>query len=429
MPKVKKIFQAPKGMHDILPDRQPYWEKFRKAVRETAESFGFQRIDTPILEETDLFLRGTGATTDIVTKQMYNLKAKSGHCLSLRPEGTPGVVRAYLEQGMMSWPQPVKLYYFGPMFRYEQPQAGRYRQFYQIGFESLGDQRAVMDAQIIQVCLNLLKNLGLGKIIIQLNSIGCKICRPTFRRSLMDYYRYRKNRICFDCRHRLRENPLRLLDCKDEKCQQTKAQAPIAVDYLCDECRQHFKNVLEFMDELGVSYFLNNNIVRGLDYYTKTVFEFFLEEGGEKISLSSALGGGGRYDDLVEQLGGKATPAVGAALGADRIVGLICQEDLKSFSFAPKVFLVQLGEMAKRKGLRLFEELTEAGIKSAEALSRDSITAQLKIANRLGVQFTLILGQQEALEGTVAIRDMQSGVQETVRQSEIINELKKRFKK
>ena len=429
MPKKKKQknFQAPKGTRDILPEEQLYWDRFYKVAEELAKDYGFQKIETPMFEDVELFSRGTGATTDIVTKQMYLLRTPGGARLALRPEGTPGVVRAYMENGLASQPQPIKLYYLGPMFRYEQPQAGRYRQLYQLGLENIGEPEAVLDAQIIQFCFSLFKDLGLKKANVQINSLGCPQCRSAYRRSLMDYYRYRKNRVCPDCRRRMKENPLRLLDCKEEKCQPIKSQAPATVDYLCEECNKHFKEVLEFLDELEIPYFLNNNLARGLDYYTKTVFEIFWDEEGEK---SSAFGGGGRYDGLVKDLGGKPTPAVGVGLGIDRIIALMKKEQVRLEPVRnPKIFLVQLGMMGKKKSLKLFEALREAGISTAESLSRDSIKAQLKIADRLKVKFALILGQQEALDGTVIIRDMETGVQEIVPLEKVIDEVKKRFRK
>jgi len=428
MPKVKsKQFQAPKGMRDILPEEQVYWDKFIKSAQRLAEDYGFQKIETPVLEDAELFVRSTGQTTDIVTKQMYTLRTSSHVRLALRPENTPGVLRAYLQDGLVNLPQPVKLYYYGPMFRHEQPQAGRWRQLYQFGLETIGEKASIMDAQIIQFCFHLFRLLGLTKINMHINSIGCQQCRPAYRRALVDYFRHRKNKLCPDCQRRLKENPLRLLDCKEEKCQPIKAQAPATVDYLCDECHRHFKEVLEYLDEMEMPYFLNNALVRGLDYYTKTVFEFFLEEN-EKYS-AIALGGGGRYDDLVKELGGKPTPAVGMALGVDRIVDVMKLTLKVKPTYNPKVFLVELGEMGRRKSLKLFETLHEAGIVTAESFGRDSIKAQLKNADRLGVKLALILGQQEALDGTVIIRDMQSGVQETVPQEKMVDQVKKRLAK
>jgi len=429
MAKIKKPIQVPKGTFDILPDDQKYWKKVRSAVSDVAQSYGFGRIDTPMFEYSDLYMASVGEATDVVEKQMYSFKSKGGDMLSLRPEGTAGVARAYIENGMTNLPQPVKLYYTGPMFRYEQPQSGRFRQFHQFGLETIGDAEPVLDAQIIQACFYLLKCLGLKKMVVQLNSLGCRTCRTAYRRALVDYYRHRKNKICLDCRRRLKENPLRLLDCKEEKCQPIKAQAPNIVDYLCEECHKHFKMVLEYLDELEIPYFLNNTIVRGLDYYTKTVFEIFTEDEQGKTTPANSLGGGGRYDNLVAQLGGKPTPAVGAALGIERVIHQMQKDQVKVSAFVPKVFLVQLGERGRKKGLKLFEKLSEAGIKIAESISRDSIKAQLKIADRLGAKFALILGQQEALDETVIIRDMATGVQETVPQGKVIDEVKKRLAK
>jgi len=429
MPRIKKqTFQAPKGMRDILPEEQVYWDKFFRVAHHLAEDYGWQKIETPVVEQAELFARGTGQTTEIVTKQMYTLRTSGGDRLALRPEGTPGVMRAYLENGLANMPQPVKLYYFGPMFRYEQPQAARWREFFHFGVETVGEAAPVLDVQIIQFCFHLFRSLGLKKINVQVNSIGCQQCRSPYRRALVDYYRYRKNKICPDCQKRLKENPLRLLDCKEEKCQPVKAQAPAVIDYLCEECHRHFKEVLEFLDELEIPYFLNSALVRGLDYYTKTIFEFFMED--EAGALQMVLGGGGRYDNLLKEMGGKPTPAVGMALGVDRIILAMRKEQVRvAPAYNPKVFLVQLGDMGKRKSLKLFETLHQAGVIAAESFSRDSIKAQLKIADRLGVKFSLILGQQEALDETVIIRDMQSGVQETVPQLKVIDEIKKRLAK
>jgi len=434
MPKKKfQTIQSLRGMHDILPQDQVYWERVRRVFKELAEDYGFARIDTPLVEEAALFVRGTGETSEVVEKQMYIFKTKGGDNVSLRPEGTPGVARAYIEHGMVELPHPVKLYYFGPMFRYESPQAGRYRQFYHAGVEMIGGQEPVLDAQIIQFFLHFLNNLGLKKLEVHINSLGCPDCRPAFRRALSGYYRSKKSHLCSDCQQRLKANPLRLLDCKDEKCQPIKAGAPLMLDYLCTQCRHHFKAVLEFLEELEIPYFLNNHLVRGLDYYTKTVFEIFREQDKEEFeseALGSALGGGGRYDELIKVLGGKPTPAVGAALGVERVIDLMKEQGVKiGPRSSPKVFLVQLGELGQRKILKLFGELHQAQIPVAESVSKSSIKAQLKIADRLGVKFAVILGQQEALEGTVILRDMQSGVQEIIPRSKVVNELKKRLAK
>lgn len=425
----KKIFQAPKGTYDILPQDQVYWEKLYKIFKNMAEDYGFQRIDTPIIEETELFSKGTGATTDIVQKQMFSFKTKGDDNLTLRPEGTPGIVRAFIENGLINLPQPVKLYYLGPMFRYEQPQAGRFRQFYQAGIEVIGSEDAVLDVQVILFFFRLLQNLGIKKINVQINSIGCLGCRPVYKKVLIDFYRSRIKKICAICRDRFKLNPLRLLDCKQDKCREIAKEAPGMVDYLCEECHDHFKNVLEFLDELEVPYFLNRSLVRGLDYYTKTVFEIWPEEDGEKQKSQTALVGGGRYDGLINLLKGKDMPAVGAAAGLERIIVLMKEREIKISPFSlPLIFLVQLGPLAKKRSLKLFDQLQKEGIFVAESFSRDSIKSQLKIADRIGTKLSLILGQQEALEGTIIIRDMTTGVQETVPLDKIVQIIKKKIK-
>ena len=279
-------------MHDILPEDQKYYDKFLETAKEVAEFYNFQRMETPILEFSELFEKGTGETTDIVQKQMFSLKTRGGDSLTLRPEGTPPIVRAYLEHGMFNYPQPVKLWYFGPFFRYEKPQAGRHRQFWQMGLEIIGEKASIIDAQIIQIYYNILKELKLGNLIVEINCIGDQLCRPYYRKILTSYLKSKESVLCPDCKRRIKENPLRILDCKDEKCQPVKAQAPQMVDHLCDECKHHFKEVLEYLEEIELPYRLNPYLVRGLDYYTKTVFEIFQE--GKEGQTQTALGGGGR---------------------------------------------------------------------------------------------------------------------------------------
>jgi histidyl-tRNA synthetase len=425
---MKPKYQTVTGMHDILPDDQKYYEKVYETAKEIAAFYGFDHIETPVLENSELFEKGTGVTTDIVQKQMYSFKTKGGDNLSLRPEGTPSIVRSYLQNGMANWPQPVKLWYYGPYFRHEKPQAGRYRQFWQLGFEAIGQAGAIIDAQIIQIYFNILKELGLGNIAIEINSIGDALCRPHYRKSLSSYLRSREGALCADCKRRIKENPLRILDCKEEKCQAVKAQAPQSVDNLCDECKAHFKEVLEYLEEIGLPYRLNPYLVRGLDYYTRTVFEIYQE--GSNGQAQAALGGGGRYDALIKMLGGKETPAMGGALGVDRIVmamkaaNIIVGQEKKV-----KVFLAQLGNLGKKKCLKLFEELRLAGIATGESFDRDSLKSQLKTADKYGAKFTLLLGQREAIEGTVILRDMETGKQESLKLDTAVAEIKKRFKK
>jgi len=427
MPKMKpEIINPVKGMQDILPNDFLYFDYISAALEKYAKIGGFGRIETPVLEDTRLFLRGVGETTDIVEKEMFNLVTKGGDKLTLRPEGTAGIARSYITNGMASWSQPVKLYYISPMFRYDRPQAGRQRQFTQGCMEILGSQDPIFDAQIIQLVYFIFKKIRLKNIVVKINSIGCKKCRGKYRTALVDYYRSRFARLCPDCKRRVSRNPLRLLDCKEEKCSAMRELAPQIVDYLCPECHNHFKLVLEYLDEINIPYSLNPYLVRGLDYYTKTVFEVALEGDNRQ---QSSLGGGGRYDDLVETLGGGPTPAIGVALGIERIV-----EQLKAANVSPvrvpaaKIFLVQLGDKAKKKSLKLFNDLTEAGVPVAESFGRGSIKSQLRVANRLKMKIVLIIGQKESLDGTIIVRDMESGMQEIVDSAKIIKIVKKMMK-
>ena len=424
----KPKFQSPTGMHDVLPEDQKYFQKIYEVCQDMANFYGFQKIETPILEETELFSKGIGLATDIVGKQMYSFRTKGGDYLTLRPEGTAPVVRAYIQQGMFNLPQPVKLWYFGPFFRYEHPQAGRFRQFWQFGFEIFGEESPVIDVQTIQIFYNILRELRLKNLIIEVNSIGDSQCRPYYKKLLVSYFRSRESALCADCRRRLRENPLRILDCKEEKCQPVKAQAPQMIDHLCEECHKHFREVLEFLDEIELPYHLNPYLVRGLDYYTKTVFEIF--ENTEEGQKQGALAGGGRYDALVKLLGGKDTPASGGAAGIERIIALMKAKGIKFLEPAPaKVFLAQLGNLAKRKSLKILEDFRRQKILISESFGRDSLKAQLARANKIGAKYALILGQKEALEGTIIIRDMATGRQETVKLEKVVKEMEKRLKK
>lgn len=433
----KTKFPSPTGMHDILPEDQGYYRKIYKVVEDMADFYDFQKIDTPILEEAELFSRGVGLATDIVGKEMYSLKTKGGDCLSLRPEGTAPVARSYIEHGMFNLPQPVKLWYFGPFFRYERPQAGRFRQFWQFGLEVLGEGNSVIDVQLIQIFYNILKELRLKNLFVEVNSIGDNQCRPYYKKILVNYFKSREQSLCLDCRRRLKENPLRILDCKEEKCQPVKAQAPQMIDHLCEECHRHFKEALEFLDEIELPYRLNPYLVRGLDYYTKTVFEIFSEEEKKDIkseeilpSVKNALAGGGRYDALVKLLGGKDTPAAGCAAGVERIIEIMKLKGIKlKKEEAGQIYLAQLGNLAKRKSLKLLEEFREARILVSESFGKDSLKSQLGRADRVGVRYTLILGQKEALDNTIIIRDMKSGRQENVKLESVVREMQKRLKR
>jgi len=421
-------FQLPTGTHDLFEEDLQYFQKIEKVCQEMAEFYDFKKIETPILEETGLFEKGTGFSTDIVEKQMYSFRTRGGDSLTMRPEGTPGVVRAYIQHGMQILPKPVNLWYFGPFFRYERPQAGRYRQFHQFGFESLGAQKPVVDVEIIKIFCNILKSLGFSNLILEVNSIGDSQCRPYFKKILISYLRARRNSLCSDCKRRLRLNPLRILDCKQEKCQRVARSSPQILDHLCKECHNHLKSVLEFLEDLEIPYNLNPCLVRGLDYYTKTVFEIF--ENSKEGKDQGALAGGGRYDDLVKLLGGKETPACGGAAGIERIINLMKLKSKGVFKETKiDVFLAQVGELAKRKSLQLFEKFRGSKIKIYQSLNRDSLTSQLRLADRLGVKYVLILGQQEALNKEIIVREMESGRQKTVPIEKVVNEMRKKLKK
>ncbi len=420
----KAQFQLVKGMKDILPEEQPYWDLLRQSVQLLAANYGFARIDTPLLEFSNLFKRTVGETTDIVAKEMYSLLTAGGDKLSLRPENTAGVVRSYIEHGMINQPQPVKLFYFAPQFRHDNPQAGRYRQFWQFGFEAIGDQDPVIDAQLIIMSHNFLVDLGL-EVEVQINSVGDAHCRPNYLKVLKRYYQDDKKDLCSDCQDRLTKNPLRLLDCKNKKCQELAEKAPQFVDHLCEDCKDHLMAVLEYLEEMDIKYNLNSKIVRGLDYYTKTAWE--VGEAGLE-GKANALGGGGRYDDLVELLGSRPTPAVGFAMGVERIIAKLQEKQIKIEKEKHyDLYLAQLGIEARKKSLGLFEELRRAGFLITENMSKKGLKDQLEIASKRQAKYTLILGQKEIADGTVLIRDMENGSQETVDFHKVKTEIRKRL--
>ena len=440
-------------MHDILPQDEFYYQKIYNTGQKILDFYGFEKIDTPILEMADLFSRGVGEATEVVEKQMYTLRTKGKDLLALRPEGTAPIMRAYLQHGMHTWLQPVKLWYFGPFFRHERPQAGRYRQFNQFGVEFLGEKSPIADAQIILILTAILEDLGFKNLVVKINSIGDSNCRPVYKKILLSFLKNKKSELCSDCQERIKTNPLRILDCKNAKCRQILAEAPQTINYLCPECHQHFKEVLEILDEIKVSYTLDSHLVRGFDYYTNTVFEVelapvkkevaekkeeeIIAEGAvpveapkveekEELQLGS-LAGGGRYDKLAKSLGGGDIPACGWGIGVERVVEAMKARKMKPNEPAVQVFLAQIGVLAKRKTLRLLEDFRKERIRVAESLGRDSLKNQLARADRLGAKYTLILGQKEALDGEIIIRNMENGQQTTVDQKDIIKEVKKRL--
>jgi len=420
--------RSPKGMRDLVSEEVFLFQGFLEKAAEAAIYYGFKPIETPVLEQEELFTRSVGEDTDIVSKEMFSLKTRGGDRLVLRPEGTAGVMRAYLEQGMSALPQPLMFYYGGPFFRHENPQRGRWRQFYQFGLEILGTRKSIADATIINLAKIILEEAGIKNLTFRINSLGDADCRGAFRRDLINYYRKNVRHICVDCRERLKTNPLRLLDCKQPGCIAIKAEAPESIGYLCASCKTHFKEVLEYLDSLGVNYEVDNTLVRGLDYYTRTVFEIFTEshtDDGELTSL--ALGGGGRYDNLAKTLNSKKeVPAVGMSLGVDRIINL--PEYIRHaprLLKKPRVFFIQLSFDAKLKSFEVIEALRHAKIPIQQSLSKDSIGAQLALAEKNGVPYTIILGQKEAMENTVIVRNMDTRSQDTIKIDKLTEYLKK----
>lgn len=415
-----------KGFKDVLPEEAFYFDKAIEAGERLAKLYGFKKIITPVLEETRLYKRTTGEGSDIVQKEMFSFEDLGGDQVSLRPEFTPGFARAYLEHGLINLPQPVKLYSVGPLFRYEKPQTGRFRQFWQLNFEVIGEKNPIVDAQLIILANQIFKELNVP-IDIYVNSIGCPVCRKQYLPILVRYLKNKKNTLCESCLERLKINPLRVLDCKEEQCQEFLNQAPQILDHLCEECQAHFTQVVEYLDTTEVVYELKPRLVRGLDYYTRTTFEIFPKE--EEHGRQSALAGGGRYDELLENIGGRPIPAAGYAIGLERVVAKLKEGRPDAKISEVEVFVAQLGMEARKKCLKIYEDLIHDGFKVAENFAKDGLAGQLEMANKLGSKFTVILGQKELLDKTIIIRDMESGVQEIVDIEKISLELKKRLDK
>lgn len=415
------MYQAPRGTQDILPADRPYWRYVTEQMHAVAALFGFQQIDTPIFEETGLFVRGVGEGTDIVDKEMYSFQDKGGDDLTLRPEFTAGVMRAFIEHGMHVLPRPVKLYSIGPIFRHDRPAAGRYRQFHQFNVEMLGEMDPAVDLEVMSVAWTLLTRLGYRGLNFQLNSTGCPKCRPGYRAALVDYFKAYENRLNDVDRRRLTINPLRLLDSKEEAIQPLLDAAPHSADYLCDECVSHLAALRSYLDALEMPHAINFRLVRGLDYYTKTVFEVW----AEGIGAQSAICGGGRYDGLIEELSGPPTPGIGFAMGIERIILALQQQGIEPPRLpAPRVQVASLGEAAKTPAIQLVRDLRAAGIGALLAFGNRSLKAQLKSADKAGIAYTLILGDQELAQGVVIVRDMVSSQQTTVPVAAIVDWLR-----
>ncbi|MDD6569132.1 histidine--tRNA ligase [Acidaminococcus timonensis] len=402
---------APRGTKDILPGMVNGWRYVEQIIREACREFNYQEIRTPIFEHTELFQRGIGDGTDVVDKEMYTFTDRSGRSLTLRPENTASVVRSFVENKLYAEPMPLKVFYIGPMFRYDRPQAGRMRQFHQFGVEALGSESPVVDAEVIMLALTVLKKLGLKDLKLKINSVGCPKCRPQHRKLLQDYFRPHLSELCEDCQSRFDRSPLRILDCKVDADKPFMAGAPKITDSLCDECKEHFETVKKLLTEAGVEYEVDSNLVRGLDYYTKTAFEIQYSP----LGAQSAVGGGGRYDGLVEELGGPSTPGVGFAMGLERILlALEKQNLLPESKEAVDVFAVIPDEGGVADAFRCVTALRNQGLVCDMNLVPRSMKAQMKQANREQARFALIFGEEERSRGAVTVRNMADSSQEEV---------------
>jgi len=404
------LAKTPRGTEDVLPKKSRIWRYIEGQLADVFQLFGYEEIRTPIFEETELFQRGIGESTDIVEKEMYTFTDRAGRSLTLRPEGTAPVVRAYLQHKLYGEPQPVKLYYIGPMFRYERPQAGRSRQFHQFGAEALGTQDPAVDAEMIAIPMELFRRLGLAGVEVQINSIGCPRCRPGYRAYLIETLRPSIGEMCADCQRRLERNPMRVLDCKDESCNRVKEDLKPILDFLCPECKDHFQAVQDYLQLLEIPYVINRHLVRGFDYYTKTVFEI-VHSG---LGAQSAVAGGGRYDGLIEEVGGPSVPAVGFAAGMERLMLTLeaagWEPPIKS---GAEVYVAGAGE-TRRTVVDIVFRLRRAGIAAEMDYLDKSLRAQMKAANRLNAVWTVIVGEDEAAKNLAVVRHMESGRQEEV---------------
>lgn len=400
------LTKAPKGTRDILPDEIYKWYYVEEQFKKLCHQFGYQEIRIPVFEHTELFQRGVGDTTDIVQKEMYTFDDKGGRSITLRPEGTAGVVRSYIEHGMASWPQPVKLFYNITAYRYENVQKGRYREFHQFGVEVFGAAEASADAEVISLLHLFFKRLGIQNLTLNLNSIGCPTCRAAYHERLREYLQPRLNRLCSTCRDRFDRNPIRILDCKEESCKQELTDAPALLDYICPDCSAHFEQLKEKLIAMGIPFSIDKGIVRGLDYYTRTVFEFV----SGNIGSQGTVCGGGRYDGLIEACGGSPSPGIGFGLGIERLLlEMESQGIVIPAPDAPDIFIGVIGEKAERFSEGLALKLRTAGITCHKDIMGRSVKAQMKYANRINARYAVILGDSEVESGKVELKNMATG--------------------
>lgn len=434
--KIKEPINSLKGMNDILGDKYYQYQGMFEKAQEIAVYYGFKPLETPALEKEEVFVRSIGEGTDVIDKEIYNFKTKGGERVALRPEYTASVMRSYIENGMMNMPQPIMLYSYGPTWRHDNPQKGRLREFRQFNLEILGTEKSMADALVIRTLMTILKEYGFKDLIIDINSMGDKDDRATFVKELTSYYKKHISKMCKDCQQRIITSPLRMLDCKNEECQKFKELAPASINYLSTESKKHFREVLQYLEEMGIDYRINNSLVRGLNYYTHTVFEVIkieketdedgneIEDGKEK---EITITGGGRYNYLARELGSKKDIAgVGAGLGLDRIMMFKeCKNLEPKIMKKPKVYFLQLGFEAKLKSLTIMEILRENKIPVYQTLSKESLSAQLANADKIGTPYCIIFGQKEAMDGTVIVRDMKTHSQDIVTIDKLSEYLKK----
>lgn len=421
----KNIKTAVKGTQDVLPKESYRWQEVETKLKKTAENFGFLEIRTPVFEHTDLFERSVGDTTDVVNKEMYTFEDKGGRSITLRPEVTASVARSFIEHGLFNEPMPMKAYYVSACYRYEKPQAGRLREFHQFGAEMYGSASYLADAEVIMLAQSLLDSVGVKNIKLYINSIGCPECRAKYQEALVKYFEQYKSELCSTCQERLYRNPMRILDCKCEMCKKTASSAPKVIDYLCDDCREHFEGVKSTLDMLGVSYTVNPDIVRGLDYYTRTVFEFVTDE----IGAQGTVLGGGRYDRLVEQLNGQPTPSLGFAMGLERLLILLDAQN-KQFGGAkkPELYIAAMGDEALKQSLVIVNKLRKDGIFAESDLMNRSVKASMKYADKIGAKRVIVLGDTELESGKCVVKNMADGSNEEVTISEISEHIRKEDK-
>ncbi|MCE5198045.1 MAG: histidine--tRNA ligase [Armatimonadota bacterium] len=412
---------APRGTRDILPDETPRWQYVEQKFRETCGLFDYREIRTPTFEHTELFTRNLGETTDVVSKEMYTFETRGNKSLTLRPEGTAPAIRAYVQHNLGASLPVVKMYYIGRLFRYERPQAGRYREHTQLGIEAVGSQDPAIDAEIISLAVQFFKSVGIEKFELKLNSIGCPNCRPNYRKALVEYAADKVADLCPSCATRYEQNPMRMLDCKDPGCKAILAEAPKMTDYLDEECAEHFAKVQEYLTSLGISFVLDSNLVRGFDYYTKTAFEFVSGE----LGAQNAIGGGGRYDNMVHEIGAQPTPAMGFGLGLDRLMLTLDAMGVElPVDASPAVFLATIGPEAHQAAIKLLANLRRQGIAADMDYTGRSLKAQMKLVDKIGAKYAAIIGEDEINTQTASLRNMKTSEQKTIPWSELAEVLR-----